>query len=120
MKLSESQLELLKKTRTLFLKTIESGGDYAAPYICWHIWIAESGRNFFPHDEAFEVLVKRSSFDVQALIEGIENALLKDDAEQLSELIDGTYPSITCHRRYAYSLGRLAWLDKMIDTGEIK
>lgn len=119
MKLNANQIELLKKARTLIFEASVSGNDSKA-YICWNVWFAEEGRTDFPPMAVFIDCVMGASQDVIDIIEAIQEAM--DGCSVMDTFLDRQIfdrEVVNCAPYYAYSLGRLAWVDKMIETGEI-
>jgi hypothetical protein len=121
--LSESQIELLKLVKARMLVDVEVGREAKRAYICWNAALIDLGLEWFPREMLFERLLERTSADVRALISAIESVLVSDEDEcyTFSNWLDNAafFCDLNIKLTDAYALGRLAWLDKMIETGEV-
>jgi hypothetical protein len=116
MRLNDKQLEMLKKAREI-LRAHEYEYRYDHRFICHQIYFADKGVSTLP-EVAFAISMRTCSPEAIALVSGIEKAIegkhtmesyLENIARVDSDLIRGGF---------AY-LARLAWIDKILQTGEV-
>ncbi len=120
LKLNDAQIELLKKVKEQMLDDGVRGTQERRSYICWNVWLVSKDLQDMPVDTTFGSLVENeTSDDVRNLIEAIEGSL--DGFLTFTSWLDNSvgdkvhWPA----QNVGYTLGRLAWLDRMIDTGEV-
>lgn len=117
MNLNDEHIELLKQVRERMFKDVEDGSYIKRPYICWNIWLVSNELEDVPQYTVFAALVEEDkNEDVRILIAAIESAI--NDNCTFSNWLDNQVQDIGLytHKESAYVLGRLAWLDKMIET----
>jgi hypothetical protein len=118
-KLTAPQLELLTLTRARMLEEIEGGG-LTNVYLCHNIFLAEKGWDDFPEYFMFGKVIKQET----GLISSKLCRLIEESIEgyvSMEFYLDQLYIGLnwsriaTCYAEWA----RLAWLDRIIETGEI-
>jgi hypothetical protein len=117
--LNDTHIELLKKVRARMLEDAENGMHLARPFLCWNILFISEGLNGIPRGSLFDELVLEAKEDVKLLIEAVENAI--DGHCTFCNWFDSEVNNLDLQIIYsqAETMGRLAWLDKMLETRRI-
>lgn len=116
MQLDEDQIELLKAVRERMEMDVENGTSGPRPYICWNIFLVRMGLEQLPEGSRFETQLNLSEDgDVIRLVNAVESTLNR--ALTFGNWLDNElrYLHINTRMDHVYLLGRLAWLDKMIE-----
>lgn len=118
-KLTEAQLALMTKVRNKMTADFEADIHYSRVYICHNIALVENGLERFDERNHFCGLSEKEGSLTKDLVEmiseGIGNQIAFDS--YLDNLEVGlNWVQIT--KQFA-QLGRLAWLDRIVATGEI-
>lgn len=117
MKLNDKQIEILKKAREV-LRTHECEDRYDNRFICHQIYFADKGVSKLPELQVFREALRTCSPDAIALVAGIEAAIeRKCTMESYLEKVTRVNPDLI-YGGFAY-LARIAWLDRILETGEI-
>lgn len=118
MKLNETQFALIVKARENLRAQFENAG-YQNEYICHQVYFADQGILEIPEGKGFFEVVRDCSGDAHVVLDAIELAINNHGTMEnyvwRSTGIDYQHPP---YKGYAY-LARMAWLDKIIETGEI-
>lgn len=118
MKLNETQRALIVKARENLLAHFDDAG-YQNEYICHQVYFADQGLFEMPAGKSFFEVVRDCSADAFALLDAVEIAINNHGTmEGFIWKCAGVDYQRTPYKGYAY-LARLAWLEKMIETGEI-
>jgi hypothetical protein len=116
MTLDDFHIELLKKVRDRMAADIESDNTIR-PYICWNVLLVHQGLECLPKQTIFNDLVAfEPNSEVRRLIVSIEGTL--EDNDTFGNWLDWHLYSYINYSTLAqaYTLGRIAWLDRMIET----
>jgi hypothetical protein len=118
-KLTDKQLELITKVRDRMQADFEAEKHHERCFICHNIVLIENGLEVFCRLHRFDVLVEKDGSMSKDLVEMIDEAIdLSVTFESYLSYLDiGLIWSDIC-LSFA-QLGRLAWLDKIVATGEI-
>jgi hypothetical protein len=114
--LNETHIELLKKVRERMMVDAKNGMHLARPYLCWNILSIGEGLSNIPRGRLFNELILETSEDIRMLIEAIESAI--DGHCTFCGWFASEVDILGLNISYsqAKTMGRLAWLDKMIET----
>jgi hypothetical protein len=114
--LNDTHIDLLKKVRARMLEDAENGTNLVRPYLCWNILFISEGLQGIPLGKLFDELVLEANEDVKLLIEAVESAI--DGHCTFCNWFDSEVDNLGLRISYsqAEAMGRLAWLDKMIET----
>jgi hypothetical protein len=114
--LNEQHIELLKKVRARMMEDAGNAMHFARPYLCWNILFIGEGLEGIPRGKLFDEIVPEAKEDVKMLIEAIESAI--DGHCTFCGWFASEVDSLGLHISYSQgeTMGRLAWLDKMIET----
>lgn len=118
-KLTEAQLALMTKVRSKMKADFEADIHYSRVYICHNIALVENGIERFDERNNFCLLSEKEGSLTKDLVALISEAIGKQIAfdSYLDNLEVGlNWLMIT---RYFAQLGRLAWLDRIVEMGEI-
>lgn len=110
-KLNEYQIELLKKSRAN-LSYHANDPRYIYMFICHQVIFADLGIKGFPKATGLMELVRQCSKDAQDLLDAVQDAI---KGSVSLELYIDRHAKVE-YRQYV-TLARLAWLDKMIESG---
>jgi hypothetical protein len=116
MTLDDFHIELLKKVRDRMAADIESDNT-RRPYICWNVLLVHQGLECPPKQTLFkERLALEPNSEVRRLIFSIDGTLEGNDT--FGNWLDWQVYSYISYSTLAqaYTLGRIAWLDRMIET----
>lgn len=111
-KLNDNQIEILKKARAN-LSYYSHDPRYVYMFICHQVIFADMGSKEFPKGVSLMDLASQCSPDAQDLLEAIQNAIKGSIS---LELYVARHVKGDCYAKFS-TLARLAWLDKMIDSG---
>lgn len=117
MNLNEGHIDLLKQVRERMYIDAERNENCLRPYICWNIFFVHKSLRNLPRGLVFEAQVERdANDDIKQLIAAVDGAINKRGTfcNWLDDELHGA--NVRPNLERAYALGRLAWLDKMIET----
>ena len=110
-KLNDNQIEILKRARENLQENANRKG-YIYEFLCHQVIFADLGIKEFPKHSGFGDLVSQCSQDAQALVSAIASAIKGSIS---LELYIDRHAKVD-YRKFSM-LARLAWLDKMIESG---
>lgn len=116
MKLNSRQIEMLKTARELLADNFEAH-RYDHMYLCHQVFMADKGITEIPCCEFHEEL-QQCSPDAQQLVGAITRAI--DGRSTMESYLAAVSRVDRDQVYYGFSyLARMAWLDRMIETGEV-
>lgn len=117
MRLNDKQLEILKRAREVLTESINDT-DFRYKFICHQIYFADTGASRIPVKMTFlETVAKDCSKDACSMIDAIHESLQRHICMEVYLEREANIDHDKYHG-FGY-LARIAWLDRMIETGEL-
>jgi hypothetical protein len=116
MELNDKNIKLLNKVRERMFKDMEDGTYDKRPYICWNIIFVAQGLQSLPRGTQFyELVTLEEDEEVRAMVEAVENAL--ENRCTFCNWLDAEVYHLGLRIKFpqAEAMGRIAWLDRMIE-----
>lgn len=118
MKLNDKQLEILKRARDVLAESINDA-NFRYKFICHQIYFADTGVSSIPIKMTFlETVAKDCSKDACSMIDAIHESLQNHICMESYLEREASVDHEQAYRGFGY-LARVAWLDRMIERGEL-
>jgi hypothetical protein len=118
MKLNEKQIKILRRARDILVESINDA-SFRGKFICHQIYFADTGASYIPTEMTFlETAANDCSQDACSMIDAIHKSLQRHICMEVYLEREAKIDHDKYHG-FGY-LARIAWLDRILETGRIE